>query len=299
MFVLADRVKEVSDTTGMGAMSLRGAAPGFQTFAAGIGEGNSTYYTAALVGGAEWEVGIGTVSSGTLTRDTVLASSAAGAKVNFSVGGKDVFATVPATELSKLPGLANVALSGAYSDLSGTPGPVTTDTAGLMSSGDKTKLDGVESGATKTTAGTGLSSTGSAFSVEYGTDAGTAAQGNDSRITGAFPASGGALTGGATGPAAVNDGTKSSGTYTPSPSTGNWRKITNGGAHTIAAPTTSGCYNMTIDVTNNSSAGAITFSGFVTGYPKGDDLTTTNGNKFKLHIFKSDLGATAFIEALQ
>lgn len=43
--------------------------------------------------------------------------------------------------------LKNVAFSGAYSDLSGTPGAASTTTNGLMSSTDKSKLDGIASGA--------------------------------------------------------------------------------------------------------------------------------------------------------
>ncbi len=45
-------------------------------------------------------------------------------------------------------GLDDVASSGAYSDLTGTPSNATTSTDGLMSSSDKTKLDAVEAGAT-------------------------------------------------------------------------------------------------------------------------------------------------------
>ena len=49
--------------------------------------------------GFEWEVGIGTYTSSgtTLSRDTVLSSSAGGTtKVTFSAGTKDVFVTYPA-----------------------------------------------------------------------------------------------------------------------------------------------------------------------------------------------------------
>ncbi|TFH85273.1 hypothetical protein EQG41_18340 [Billgrantia azerbaijanica] len=45
-------------------------------------------------------------------------------------------------------GLAAVAASGAYGDLSGKPGTATSSTDGLMASADKSKLDGIESGAT-------------------------------------------------------------------------------------------------------------------------------------------------------
>lgn len=97
----------------------------------------------------------------------------------------------------------------------------------------------------------------------------------------------------------ADDGTKSSGTYAPSPVGGNFRKCTNNGAFTLAAPSTSGSYNLELDITNGASAGGVTFSGFATGYPKGSSLTTTSGHKFKLHIHKSDAGVTATIEALQ
>ncbi|WP_411962689.1 terminase large subunit domain-containing protein [Mesorhizobium sp. ES1-1] len=97
----------------------------------------------------------------------------------------------------------------------------------------------------------------------------------------------------------ADDGTKSSGTYAPSPVGGNFRKCINNGAFTLAAPSTSGSYNLELDITNGASAGVVTFSGFATGYPKGSSLTMTSGHKFKLHIHKSDAGVTATIEALQ
>jgi hypothetical protein len=92
--VLADRVQETTTTVGNGTITLAGAVNGFQTFAA-VGDGNTTYYT--ITGGSEWEVGIGTYTSSgtTLSRDTVLSSSAGGAKVSFSAGTKYVFVTYP------------------------------------------------------------------------------------------------------------------------------------------------------------------------------------------------------------
>jgi hypothetical protein len=96
--VLADRVLETTTTTGSGTISLAGASVGYQGFSTGVGNGNQTYYTIALEGGSEWEVGIGTYTSVSdlLSRDTVLASSASGAKVTFSAGVKQVFVTYPA-----------------------------------------------------------------------------------------------------------------------------------------------------------------------------------------------------------
>lgn len=96
--LVKDRVKETTTTTGTGAVTLLGAAGGFQSFSA-IGNGNVTYY--AIVGqlSSDWEVGIGTYTSSgtTLSRDTILASSNSGSAVNFSAGVKGVFVTYPAS----------------------------------------------------------------------------------------------------------------------------------------------------------------------------------------------------------
>jgi hypothetical protein len=95
---VADRVRETTTTTGTGTITLSGTSPtGYQTFSA-VGNGNTTYYT--INAGAQWEVGIGTYlgAGPTLSRDTVLASSNAGALVNFSAGTKDVFCDYPASK---------------------------------------------------------------------------------------------------------------------------------------------------------------------------------------------------------
>jgi hypothetical protein len=93
--VVKDRVQETTTTTGTGTITLAGAVSGFQSFSV-IGNANTTYYT--IVGGSEWEVGLGTYTSSgtTLSRDTVLESSNSGSLVNFSAGTKNVFVTYPA-----------------------------------------------------------------------------------------------------------------------------------------------------------------------------------------------------------
>jgi hypothetical protein len=97
--VINDRVKETSTTTGTGDFTLAGAATGFETFNAGIGTSNTTYYTIFNQGTNEFEVGLGTLSaSTTLQRDTVLSSSNSDSKVTFSAGTKDVFCTMPASK---------------------------------------------------------------------------------------------------------------------------------------------------------------------------------------------------------
>lgn len=94
-FVVKDRVKETSTTTGTGTFTLAGASTGFQSFSV-IGNGNQTYYT--ITDGTNWEVGIGTYTSSgtTLSRDTILESSNSGNAVNWGAGSKDVFCTYPA-----------------------------------------------------------------------------------------------------------------------------------------------------------------------------------------------------------
>jgi len=79
-----------------------------------------------------------------------------------------------------------------------------------------------------------------------------------------------------------NAGTKSSGTFTPSETNGNFQYCVNGGAFTLAPPTNN-C-TLILQITNNGSAGAITTSGFtkVSGSPP----TTTNGDDFLAFVTK-------------
>lgn len=95
-FVVSDRVRETSSSTGTGDFSVTGAFTGFTTFADAIGDGNSTYYTITNDSAGQWEVGVGTYSSGVLSRDSVLTSSNNNLLVNFSSGSKEVFCTYPA-----------------------------------------------------------------------------------------------------------------------------------------------------------------------------------------------------------
>jgi len=100
-FVVNDRVKETSTTTGTGTLSLAGAVSGFQTFVAGIGNSNVTYYAIVNDSGTEFEIGIGTVtdaSPDTLSRTTILESTNSDSAVDFSSGTKTVFCTLPASK---------------------------------------------------------------------------------------------------------------------------------------------------------------------------------------------------------
>lgn len=112
--VLADRVQDTTTSTGTGAIALDNAPPtGYQSFAV-IGNGNTTYYT--IVGGSEWEVGVGTYNSTgpSLVRDTVLSSSNSNSLVNFSAGTKQVFVTYPAEKSvnEDVAGDVNISITG-------------------------------------------------------------------------------------------------------------------------------------------------------------------------------------------
>lgn len=96
---------------------------------------------------------------------------------------------------------------------------------------------------------------------------------------------------------ADNDGTFSSGTYTPTPVGGNMKRIVNGGAFTLAAPTVAGDYTLVIQITNTTGAGAITLSGF--NRSVGSAFTTTNGDDFMVFITKCNGFLLANTVALQ
>jgi len=129
--VLADRVRDSTTTTGTGSVTLSGTAvTGFQNFSV-IGNGNTTYYTIAGQGTAEYEVGIGTYTTAgpTLARTTILASSNANALVNFSAGTKDVFVTYPAGKSVNLDASGNATALGTPVAFVGTN--ITGTAAGL------------------------------------------------------------------------------------------------------------------------------------------------------------------------
>jgi len=111
--VLNDRVKETTTTTGTGTINLGGAQTNFETFVAGIGDGNTTYYAIVHRSSAEFEVGLGTLtdaSPDTLARTTIISSSNSDSAVNFSAGTKDVFCTMPASKAVHEDGSSDVTL---------------------------------------------------------------------------------------------------------------------------------------------------------------------------------------------
>ena len=97
-FSINDRVKETTTTTGTGTLNLAGAVEGFETFVAGIGTTNTTFY--AIFAGTQFEVGVGTVTDATpdtLSRTTVISSSNSDNLVDLAAGEKTVICTLPAS----------------------------------------------------------------------------------------------------------------------------------------------------------------------------------------------------------
>jgi hypothetical protein len=84
-----DRIKETSITTGTSSYSLNGAVQGYKAFSSG-----QVYYCAAT--DFDFEVGIGHVGSGLLSRDTILDSSRDNEKVDWVEGIKTVLLATPA-----------------------------------------------------------------------------------------------------------------------------------------------------------------------------------------------------------
>ena len=77
-----------------------------------------------------------------------------------------------------------------------------------------------------------------------------------------------------------DNGTKSTGTFTPDADNGNIQHYTNNGAHTLAAP--DGPTTMVLEIVNDSSAGTVTLANFDAEY--GINMVTTDGNVYQANI---------------
>lgn len=120
MTKLVNRAKITTATTGTGTITLGSAVDGYQTFAA-AGVVNSDVVRYTIEDGDAWEIGSGTYSTGTLTR--VLDESSTGSLLNLS-GDAVVYVTAAGEDIQQPP------------------------SEGPFVDGDKTKLDGIEAGAT-------------------------------------------------------------------------------------------------------------------------------------------------------
>lgn len=150
---LGDRVQESTNTVGTGTIALGGAVLGYRSFNSSFTNGTVVFYTIDD-GAGNWEVGYGTVGTGTLSRDTVLESSNANALVSFPAGTKSVFCTAPSIALlpdqaGKTTGsfLTSNGTTSSWGTLSSPPpiGSVTPNT-GAFSSATIGTLNGVLKG---------------------------------------------------------------------------------------------------------------------------------------------------------
>lgn len=109
--IRADRVLEITATTGTGAYTLAGTEAGYQPFSAVCSNADTIEYVAT--DDVNWEVGLGTYNAGILTRSTIYASSNGGAAVNWGAGDKTIFCDIPAHFFGQpIPTAMNPVLTG-------------------------------------------------------------------------------------------------------------------------------------------------------------------------------------------
>lgn len=313
MAIPYNRCRMTTATTGTGTMTLGSASSNaFCTFAE-AGVPNAATVTYLIEEGADFELGRGvyTSSGTTLTRATVLLSKISGTAgtTKMTLGGAAVVSIVSAAEdlqdlrvntielgadsdttLSRASAgrvavegvnVVTVSSTDTLTNKTLTSPTLTTPALGTPASGTLTNCTGLPAAglvaSTTQAVGFGSIELGHASDTTLSRSAAgiLAVEGIDllkrngnQTLTGGFSAT------------SYSAGTKSSGTFTPDPVNGNLQYATNGGAHTLAPPS-SDC-SIVIQYTNNGSAGAITTSGFTK--VTGDTLTTTNGDDYLCFI---------------
>ena len=163
MLFVRDRVKQGTTTTGAGTITLDSSFGGYQNFSV-LDNGTQTFY--AIEESTNWEVGIGTYSSNTLTRDTVLAGASGDGVPIYLSGSATAFITYPASgavfttgNIASLTGV-KLGVSGvAFSD--GT----TQTTAGTSFSATSGARIDLNDGRISTIESTGVALTGSVSSL--------------------------------------------------------------------------------------------------------------------------------------
>lgn len=130
--IFADRIKETTTTTGTGSLTLAGAATGFKSFNSEMSNNDTCYYCIDDVAG-NWEVGLGTYQdTDVLARTTPIKSSNSNSLVNFGVGIKNVFITVPAFRSQYHP--VSISSNTAIATTSNTDNYIIAPETGIVSS---------------------------------------------------------------------------------------------------------------------------------------------------------------------
>lgn len=209
----------------------------------------------------------------------------------------------------KVGGTAVTASAAELNVLDGIPATLTATELGYLdgvTSAIQTQLDSKQATDAELTAFAGLTTNGIVVKTGAGTaQTRTLTQGTAISVTNGDGVAGnptvafeGTLGATAVTATADNDGTFTTGTYTPTPVGGNFKRIVNGGAFTIAAPTAAGDYTLIIQITNGTGAGIMALPG---GFNKiaGDAFTTTVGHDFFVYITKCNGFYSAVVQALQ
>jgi hypothetical protein len=271
-----DRCIYVSVSGGTGSFVTSAAVEGYLTpSGAGATDGTTYHYAAQLMDPAtglpsEWEVGTGVYTSAThtLTRAVIeFNSDNTNTAHNFS-SAPNIMLTILAADMAAFSGLS----VGVTSIAGGTNTRVLYDNSGALGEYTNAQLTAL--------IGTFTSSLSGAVGSSGG---GTV---NFLRADGTFQAAAQLnvadqnMSGGAT----VTSFMVSTGNYTVDCGSCPLQYITNGGTFTVSAPVNDGSCMLLIS--NGGSAGAVNFAGFSVGSNTGDTLTTTNGNKFTVSIWR-------------
>jgi hypothetical protein len=99
-YIIADRVKQQTTSTGTGAITLGASVTGFQVFSAVCSNADTFHYAIVHLTNGSWETGIGTYNSGagTVSR-SVLTSSDSDQLIDFAAGAKEIFITPVANNI--------------------------------------------------------------------------------------------------------------------------------------------------------------------------------------------------------
>jgi hypothetical protein len=261
--------------TGITDLAVADGGTGVSTLT-GIVKGNGASAFSAAVEGTDYAGpitgGASTIATANLTASRALASDGS---------GKVAVSTVTATELGHVGGVT----SGIQSQLNGKQPLATklTNLAAMSTAAGFVAQTGDDSFAKR-------SITGTANQIAV-----TNGNGVSANPTLSLPSD--IIVPGSVTSVADNDGTFSTGTYTPTPADGNFKRILNAGAFTLAAPSASGDYTLIIQITNDTGAGAITMSGF--SKVAGDSFTTVVGDDFFVYVTKCNGFTCAVVQALQ